>query len=167
LISRQLLGLSSQLILILFQAYVKCELHVASQDEQEGGQIPKGGKNKGGEWKRKTASHSSHDPDFSAETMDFLGVSGAIPELSFVRYVEMFPFQYNQGFLGPQSDHATLHNKGIPRVSCGTKLPSSHIYVKHKTRQVGLVGRNVTDRLTALFCERLGSASWPLQGLDR
>jgi hypothetical protein len=93
--------LFSPLILIVSQAYVKCELHVASQDEQEGGQIPKGGKNKGGEWKRKTASHSSHDPDFSAETMDFHGVAGAIPELSFVRYVETFPFQCNQGFMSP------------------------------------------------------------------
>lgn len=74
------------------QAYVKCELHVASQDEQDGGQIPKGGKNKGGEWKRKTTTQRSHDPDFADETMDFHGVSGAVPELSFVRYVEIFPF---------------------------------------------------------------------------
>jgi hypothetical protein len=28
-------------------------------------------------------------------------VSGAIPELSFVRYVETFLFQYNQGFMSP------------------------------------------------------------------
>lgn len=76
-------------LLIALQAYVKCELHVASPDEQCGGQIPKGGQNKGGEWKRKTASQRSHDPDFSSdEAMDFLGVSGAVPELSFVRYVE-------------------------------------------------------------------------------
>jgi hypothetical protein len=99
--------------------------------------------------------------------MDFLGVSGAIPELSFVRYVELFSFRCKHGFMSPQSSHATLHNKGVPRVSCGTNLPSSHIYIKHKTRQVDLVGRKVTERLTALFCERLGSASWPLQGLDR
>ena len=74
------------------QAYVKCELHVASQEEQYGGQIPKGGQNKGGEWKRKTAVQRSHDPDFSDETMDFHGVAGAVPELSFVRYVERFLF---------------------------------------------------------------------------
>lgn len=67
---------------------MKSELHVASQDEQEGGQIPKGGKNKGGEWKCKTASHRSHEPDFLAESVDFHGISGILPELSFVRYVE-------------------------------------------------------------------------------
>jgi len=96
------------------KAYVKCELHVASQDEQEGGQIPKGGKNKGGEWKRKTASHRSHDPDFAAETMDFQGVSGAIPELSFVRYVETFSFPHIRSFVNLQRGHATLHNHGNP-----------------------------------------------------
>ena len=113
----------------LSQAYVKCELHVASQDEQEGGQIPKGGKNKGGEWKRKTASHQSHDPDFAAETMDFLGVSGAIPELSFVRYVEMFPFQCDEGFMSPQFGHATLHNKGSPaRVLWNKVAVVTHLY---------------------------------------
>jgi hypothetical protein len=73
------------------QAYVKCELHVASQDEQYGGPIPKGGKNKGGEWKRKTKTQQGHDPDFFDETMNFHGVSGAVPELSFVRYVEKSP----------------------------------------------------------------------------
>ena len=98
------------------QAYIKCELHVASQDEQDGGQIPKGGKNKGGEWKRKTASQRSHDPDFSDEAMDFHGVAGAVPELSFVRYVERFPFcpiEPDYPTL-PRRDHATLHDRGDP-----------------------------------------------------
>lgn len=70
---------------------MKCELHVASQDEQEGGQIPKGGKNKGGEWKLKTSSHRNHEPNFQSESMDFHGISGIVPELSFVRYVESYP----------------------------------------------------------------------------
>lgn len=89
---------------------MKCELHVASQDEQQGGQIPKGGKNKGGEWKRKTASRQGHDPDFSSEAMEFHGVSGIVPELSFVRYVERFFSNcLPHMLLGCVGDIATLH----------------------------------------------------------
>jgi hypothetical protein len=61
--------------------------------------------------------------------MDFLGVSGAIPELSFVRYVEMFPFQCDEGFMSPQFGHATLHNKGSPaRVLWSKVAVVTHLY---------------------------------------
>ena len=62
--------------------YVKCELHVGSND---GDAIPKEGKNKGGEWKRRSAVRHSKDPDFSCDTLDFEGVENVIPELSFIR----------------------------------------------------------------------------------
>lgn len=93
--------------------------------EQDGGQIPKGGKNKGGEWKRKTADQrNSHEPDFSAEAMDFHGVTGAIPELSFVRYVETI---FLPGSCVPQHDHATLHDRS------DHLLVESAISVRHST----------------------------------
>jgi hypothetical protein len=70
-------------------AFVKVELHVGDPDVESGSTpIPKGGQNKGGEWKRKSAVHHSRDPDFGSETLDFTGVAGVVPELSFVRYVE-------------------------------------------------------------------------------
>lgn len=65
--------------------YMKCELHVESQVEKEEGQIPKGGKTKGGEWKRRTSVLRGRDPDFGAQALDFGCVTGVVPELSFVR----------------------------------------------------------------------------------
>lgn len=62
--------------------FVKCELHVGSND---GGSIPKDGKNKGGEWKRSSAVRHSKDPDFAGDTVEFSGITGVVPELSFVR----------------------------------------------------------------------------------
>lgn len=97
-------------------AYVKCELHVESKAEAEQGQIPRGGKNKGGEYKRRsTTRHDNNDPDFggecklrgsnqalydirmkfgtnrSASGIEFSGVQRVAPELSFLRYV--FPWR--------------------------------------------------------------------------
>ncbi|GAB7364071.1 hypothetical protein MBLNU230_g4624t1 [Neophaeotheca triangularis] len=71
------------------KAYVKCELHVGSRVESEDGQIPRGGKNKGGEWKKHSKTQEQRDPDFGGEVLDFQGVSGVVPELSFVRFKVM------------------------------------------------------------------------------
>ena len=65
--------------------FIKAEIHVESQTEKEAGSIPDGGKNRGGEWKRKSAVRHSKDPDFGGDTLEFKGVEGLIPELSFVR----------------------------------------------------------------------------------
>lgn len=65
-------------------AFVKCEIHAESEIKEEG-QIPKGGQAKGGEWKCKTTVRRSRDPDFGGELLDFNGVAGIVPELSFVR----------------------------------------------------------------------------------
>lgn len=65
--------------------YVKAEIHVESSTEKEAGSIPDGGKNKGGEWKRKSAVRHSKDPDFGGDTLEFKGVEDLIPELSFIR----------------------------------------------------------------------------------
>ncbi|CAK4032828.1 1-phosphatidylinositol 4,5-bisphosphate phosphodiesterase 1 [Lecanosticta acicola] len=66
-------------------AYVKCELHVESKAEAKDGQIPNGGKNKGGEWKRQTAVRHGRDPDFGAAKLEFKGVQQVVPEMSFLR----------------------------------------------------------------------------------
>lgn len=65
-------------------AFIKCELHVGNKD---GESIPREGKNKGGEWKRRSAVRHSKDPDFAGDTLEFLGVEAVIPELSFIRWV--------------------------------------------------------------------------------
>lgn len=62
--------------------FIKCELHVGSKD---GDAIANEGKNKGGEWKLKSAIRHSKDPDFAGDTLEFKGVERANPELSFVR----------------------------------------------------------------------------------
>ncbi|KAK6436962.1 hypothetical protein LTR95_006842 [Oleoguttula sp. CCFEE 5521] len=72
-------------------AYLKCELHVGSQSDDGASDFRDGGKNKGGEWKRKTAVRHSRDPDFAGETLSFAGVTGVVPGLSFVRYVFSIP----------------------------------------------------------------------------
>lgn len=47
--------------------YAKCELHVESKAEAEDGQIPRGGKNKGGEYKQRSTQRHSRDPDFGGD----------------------------------------------------------------------------------------------------
>lgn len=49
--------------------YAKCELHVESKAEAEHGQIPQGGKNKGGEYKQRSTMRHSRDPDFGGDCM--------------------------------------------------------------------------------------------------
>ncbi|KAF2172504.1 hypothetical protein M409DRAFT_17738 [Zasmidium cellare ATCC 36951] len=69
--------------------YVKCELHVESKAEAEDGQIPRGGKNKGGEYKRRSTLRHSRDPDFGGDCLEFSGVQQVVPELSFLRFKVM------------------------------------------------------------------------------
>lgn len=63
-------------------AFVKCELHVGDMQSKS---IPREGKNKGGEWKRRSAVRHSKEPDFAGESLEFMGVDNVVPELSFVR----------------------------------------------------------------------------------
>jgi hypothetical protein len=73
--------------------------------------------------------------------MDFHGVSGAIPELSFVRYVETFPFQCTQGFESPRYGHATLHNKGNPaHFSWNEAAVVTHLYQTQDSTKWVLLG---------------------------
>jgi hypothetical protein len=71
-----------------FKPYVKVELHVEKYEEREG----QGGvdpKSKSGEYKKKTKSQKTPNPDFRGEVVKFEGVRGVTEELSFVRYVPL------------------------------------------------------------------------------
>ncbi|KAF2106695.1 1-phosphatidylinositol-4,5-bisphosphate phosphodiesterase 1 [Lophiotrema nucula] len=72
-----------------FKPYVKVELHVEKHEEREGQPIPGGGKSQKGEFKKKTKSHKTPNPDFGREVIRFEGVKGVTEELTFVRYVSV------------------------------------------------------------------------------
>lgn len=67
--------------------YVKCELHVEKPEERSGQSIEGGGLARDGEYKRRTKTSHSTDPDFNLESVAFVGVPGVAQELSFVRSV--------------------------------------------------------------------------------
>jgi hypothetical protein len=67
------------------KVYVKAELHVESRAEIEHQQIPREGKNKGGEYKLRSTTIHSRDPDFKGQTIEFKNVSQVTPELSWLR----------------------------------------------------------------------------------
>ena len=69
--------------------YVKVELHVEKRQERDGEAVPGNGKVKSGEYKKKTKSQRTPNPDFGHETIKFEGVKGVTEELTFVRYVRV------------------------------------------------------------------------------
>ncbi|EON61955.1 hypothetical protein W97_01173 [Coniosporium apollinis CBS 100218] len=72
-----------------FKPYVKVELHVEKPEERLGERIPGGGEAREGEYKRHTATTRGCSPDFRREVLRFDGVTGVVPELSFVRFKVM------------------------------------------------------------------------------
>jgi hypothetical protein len=68
-----------------FKPYVTCELHVAKPNEIVDGIPEKEGKQKSGNYKRRSKASKGVDPDFGGEELQFPQVSGVIEELSFVR----------------------------------------------------------------------------------
>ncbi|KAI9809023.1 MAG: hypothetical protein M1825_002312 [Sarcosagium campestre] len=68
-----------------FHPYVKCELHVEKPEERTGAPIEGGGKNKDGQYKRKSATRKGINPDFKKQKLEFLGIPGVVQELSFLR----------------------------------------------------------------------------------
>ncbi|KAF2750750.1 PLC-like phosphodiesterase [Sporormia fimetaria CBS 119925] len=70
-----------------FKPYVKVELHVEKHEERNAQPIPGGGKSKGGEFKQKTETYRSQNPNFGGEIIKFEGIQGVTEELTFVRYV--------------------------------------------------------------------------------
>ncbi|WPG97532.1 phosphoinositide phospholipase C [Acrodontium crateriforme] len=70
-------------------AYVMCELHVESGTDGKKQQALSDGKDEDKKWKKRTAAHHSHDPDFSSENLEFKAINNVVPELSFVRFKVM------------------------------------------------------------------------------
>jgi len=64
--------------------YVKCELHIETPEEREGRRIEGDGKVREGAYKRHTKDSNSKF-DFKKEPLEFLGIYGVVPALSFVR----------------------------------------------------------------------------------
>ncbi|KAF1969135.1 1-phosphatidylinositol-4,5-bisphosphate phosphodiesterase 1 [Bimuria novae-zelandiae CBS 107.79] len=68
-----------------FKPFVKVELHVEKFQEGEGGAIPGGGASNKGDFKKKTRTQRTTNPDFGREIVEFKGVTRVTEELTFVR----------------------------------------------------------------------------------
>jgi hypothetical protein len=68
-----------------FKPYVKVELHVEKPEEREGQPVPGDGRGSKAEYKQKTRTYRTTDPDFGREVVSFNGVWGVTEELTFVR----------------------------------------------------------------------------------
>jgi hypothetical protein len=84
-----------------FKPYIKVELHVEKPEERSSEAIPGGGKGTKGDFKKKTKTYRTPNPDFGREVVKFDGVRGVTEELTFVRYVpihasfsSLFPFSF-------------------------------------------------------------------------
>ena len=68
-----------------FKPYIKVELHVEKRQERDNERIPGGGTSQKGEYKKKTRTQKTNNPDFGREIVRFEGVRGVTEELTFVR----------------------------------------------------------------------------------
>lgn len=68
-----------------FKPYVKVELHVEKHEERNAEPVPGGGRSQKGEYKKKTRTYRTTNPDFGGEVVRFEGVPGVTEELTFVR----------------------------------------------------------------------------------
>jgi hypothetical protein len=65
--------------------YVKVELHVENHEERSGEHVPGDGRGSKPEYKKKTKTQRTTNPDFGREIIRFDGVHGVTEELTFVR----------------------------------------------------------------------------------
>ncbi|XPS70984.1 hypothetical protein M3J09_003176 [Ascochyta lentis] len=72
-----------------FKPYVKVELHVEKFEEREAQPVPGNGRGSKAEYKKKTRTYRTTDPDFAREVVSFNGVFGVTEELTFVRFKVM------------------------------------------------------------------------------
>ncbi|KAF2682859.1 PLC-like phosphodiesterase [Lentithecium fluviatile CBS 122367] len=72
-----------------FKPFVKVELHVEKPEEREGEAIPGGGRSNKGNYKMKTKTQRTPNPDFAREIIKFQGIKGVTEELTFVRFKVM------------------------------------------------------------------------------
>ncbi|KAK7182055.1 hypothetical protein DPSP01_008221 [Paraphaeosphaeria sporulosa] len=72
-----------------FKPYIKVELHVEKPEEGEAEAIPGGGASNKGDYKKKTRTAKTTNPDFGREIVEFKGVKRVTEELTFVRFKVM------------------------------------------------------------------------------
>ncbi|EMD85206.1 hypothetical protein COCC4DRAFT_208152 [Bipolaris maydis ATCC 48331] len=72
-----------------FKPYVKVELHVESHEERNAEPVQGNGRSQKGEYKVKTKTARTPNPDFGREVIKFTGVQGVTDELTFVRFKVM------------------------------------------------------------------------------
>lgn len=65
--------------------YVKVELHVETEEERQAEPVPGNGRSQKAEYKKKTKTYRTTNPDFGREIVRFDGVQGVSEELTFVR----------------------------------------------------------------------------------
>jgi hypothetical protein len=82
-----------------FKPYVKVELHVEKYEEREAQPVPGNGRSTKGEYKKKTRTYRTPNPDFGREVVRFEGVYGVTEELTFVRYVFLRSFSVRSPFV--------------------------------------------------------------------
>lgn len=70
-----------------FHPYIKCELHVETEEERTGQPIENAGKVKDGLYKRKTQSRKGQECNWNGEELKFEGIEDIVEELSFLRLV--------------------------------------------------------------------------------
>ena len=68
-----------------FKPFIKVELHVEKHEERNAEPIPGNGRSQKGEYKKKTKTYRTTNPDFGREIIKFEGVHGVTEELTFVR----------------------------------------------------------------------------------
>jgi hypothetical protein len=68
-----------------FKPFVKCELHVETNEERTAKDIAKEGRSKGGLYKKHTRTARGINPDFKRETISFKDVPNVAPDLAFLR----------------------------------------------------------------------------------
>ncbi|GAB7347997.1 hypothetical protein MBLNU459_g5495t1 [Dothideomycetes sp. NU459] len=67
--------------------YARAELHIEDVEEEEGDDLPEGGKSKDGQIKVNTqVARGGCDPDFARQVLRFENVPGVAEELTFLRY---------------------------------------------------------------------------------
>ncbi|KAH8732649.1 PLC-like phosphodiesterase [Phaeosphaeriaceae sp. PMI808] len=68
-----------------FKPYVKVELHVEKHEERTNERVPGDGRGNKGDYKKKTKTQRTTNPDFGREIVKFESIHGVTEELTFVR----------------------------------------------------------------------------------
>lgn len=101
-----------------FHPYVKCELHVETEEERTGQPIENAGKVKEGLHKRKTHHRKGQECDWNEEELIFEGIEDIVEELSFLRLVVLSPTGYTHVWYSccmelVTSTQENLHNPAV------------------------------------------------------